>query len=649
MKLFKRMSMMFIAVFLFAGIVSFDVSATEPTETEEATPVVQSVEDNIRIGITYTTKSENYAESIKRAGAIPVKLKLVKNRTEARLALYNLDALVVAGGSAIDPIHYGSVESDKLGEITPERDASDMLMIKVAKELDMPVLGICRGMQVMNVVQGGNMYQNIKAEYDGVIEGLEHNKSGDDDYAVHDVTIDEGSKIYDIVNSSSLSVLSVHRQAVKNPGNNLVVTARSADGIVEGIEFTNQSYMIGVQFHPEKAVVANNNEQLEFFEVLKEQGSKYRQRLIENLPGPEVTSSVLTGHDDVEVFWDSVSGAIGYSVYYKKSSASSYEFFDRTKETTIDVKDLNDGVEYTFKIVPYFTREGKVYEVEHYGITKIYTMKKIENLQAKDYTSTRVRLTWDDIEGQTGYQFSESTSKTKTNIIETYKTKTGQAKQIVNDAGVTYYYKIRPYKAVRGKRIYGPWSDVVEYKRELAAPETLTTRLYGYDDVKVSWSKVEGATGYAVYYKRSTAESWSLIKRTTSRSLTKSNLSDGKLYQFKVVPYKTKNDTRYLSKNFATSEIYTLKKVAKPKVSTHLLVNIKVEWSDIKGETGYQISKSTSKSSVKVVETVPADETSVIVDRSSTKGKYYYKVRAYKEENGSKIYGPWSDYYSYSR
>lgn len=649
MKFFKKLSVMFIAAFLFAGAASSDVSATEPTESEEGTAVVQSVEDNIRIGITYTTKSENYAESIKRAGAIPVKLKLVKNRTEARLSLYNLDALVVAGGSAIDPIHYGSVESDKLGEITPERDASDMLMIKVAKELDMPVLGICRGMQVMNVVQGGNMYQNIKAEYDGVIEGLEHNKSGDDDYAVHDVTIDEGSKLYDIVNGPSLSVLSVHRQAVKTPGNNLVVTARSADGIVEGIEFTNQTFMLGVQFHPEKAVVANNNEQLEFFEVLKEQGSKYRERLIENLPGPDVASSVLIGHDDVEVFWDSVSGATGYSVYYKRSSASSYSLLDRTKETVMEVKDLNDGIEYTFKIVPYFTREGKVYEVDHSAITKIYTMKQVENLEAKDYTSTRVRLTWEDMEGQTGYQISESTSKTKTNVIETYKTKTGQAKQIVNDAGVTYYYKIRAYKAVRGRYVYGPWSEVVEYRRELAAPETITTRLSGYDDVKVSWSKVEGATGYAVYYKRSTADSWSLIKRTTSRSLTKSNLSDGKLYQFKVVPYKTKSDKRYLSDNFATSEIYTLKKVSKPKVSTHLLVNVKVEWSDINGETGYQISKSTSKSSVKVIETVAADETSVILDRNSSKSKFYYKVRAYKEENGTKIYGPWSDYYSYSR
>ena len=648
MKFIKKLSVMFVAMLMLSGIATIDVSATEPAD-DEGTPVVQAVEDNIRIGITYTTKSENYAESIKRAGAVPVKLKLVKNRTEARLALYNLDALVVAGGSAIDPIHYGSVASDKLGEITPERDASDMLMIKVAKELDMPVLGICRGMQVMNVVQGGNMYQNINAEYDGVIEGLAHNKSGDDDYAVHEVTIDEGSKLYNIVNKSTLSVLSVHRQAVKTPGANLIVTARSADGIVEGIEFTNQSYMVGVQFHPEKAVVANNNEQLEFFQVLREQGAEYRERLIANLPGPEVVSSVLIGYDDVEVFWDSVSGATGYSVYYKKSSAKSYELLERTKETMLEVKDLSDGIEYTFKIVPYFTREGKVYEVKNYGITKIYTMKKVENLQAKDYTSTRVRLTWDDIEGQTGYQISESTSKTKTKVIETYKTKTGEAKQIVNDAGVTYYYKIRPYKAVRGRYVYGPWSDVVEYTRELAAPETITTRLTKYNEAKVSWSKVEGATGYAVYYKRSTADSYSLIKRTTSRSLTKSGLTSGKLYQFKVVPYRTKDNTRYLSKNFAIAEIYTLKKVAKPKVSTHLLVNIKVEWDDINGETGYQISKSTSKSSVKVVETVPANETSVIVDRSSDKGKYYYKVRAYKEENGSKIYGPWSDAYSYSR
>ena len=78
MKFIKKLSVMFVAMLMLAGISTIDVSATEPAD-DEGTPVVQAVEDNIRIGITYTTKSENYAESIKRAGAVPVKLKLVKN------------------------------------------------------------------------------------------------------------------------------------------------------------------------------------------------------------------------------------------------------------------------------------------------------------------------------------------------------------------------------------------------------------------------------------------------------------------------------------------------------------------------------------------------------------------------------------------
>ena len=177
-------------------------------------------------------------------------------------------------------------------------------------------------------------------------------------------------------------------------------------------------------------------------------------------------------------------------------------------------------------------------------------------------------------------------------------------------------------------------------------PSTVKARLYGYDDVKVSWSKVTGASGYRVYYKKNSADSWN-YKTTTGTSMKIANLSDGVKYNVKVVAYKTVNDAKYLSSG-KTVNITTLKKVngiAVAKSGT----KVKVSWNNISGETGYQISRSTSKTSTNIVstfETTSGDYKTVSANLGTT---YYYKVRAYKVVDGNKIYGPWSDVVKYTR
>lgn len=171
-------------------------------------------------------------------------------------------------------------------------------------------------------------------------------------------------------------------------------------------------------------------------------------------------------------------------------------------------------------------------------------------------------------------------------------------------------------------------------------PSTVKTVLYGYDDVKISWSKVSGASGYKVYYKKATASSWTLLKTTTATSYKKANLSDGVKYDFKVVTYKTVSGNACENAGKTTS-IYTLKTVSGVKVAKSG-TKVKVSWTKISGETGYQISKSTKKSGTSVVATykTTSGKSKTI---SATKGKtYYYKVRAYKVADGKKIYGPWS-------
>ncbi len=185
--------------------------------------------------------------------------------------------------------------------------------------------------------------------------------------------------------------------------------------------------------------------------------------------------------------------------------------------------------------------------------------------------------------------------------------------------------------------------------RDLAAPLQVKVALYGYDDIKASWSKVNGADGYFVYYKKSTASTYTLLCKTTALSYKKANLSDGAKYYFRVYPYIKDGDTYIKDSSYKTSSgIYTLKKVSGVKAARNGS-KVKVSWTNINGESGYQISRSTKKTGTSIVKTY-STTSGKYYNVSATKGKtYYYKVRAYKTVNGTKTYGPWSSVVKYKR
>ena len=170
----------------------------------------------------------------------------------------------------------------------------------------------------------------------------------------------------------------------------------------------------------------------------------------------------------------------------------------------------------------------------------------------------------------------------------------------------------------------------------------------GYDDVKLIWEKSEGATGYRVYYKKSSSTKWTYAASTTKTYYTKKNLSDGYEYDFKIVSYyKTKSSsTKYYDANqYATASAYTMKKVLKPIVVANG-ENVEVNWKPIEGATGYQISQYSSSKKTKIVEPIEIGEGRAVLEAPVGKTRYY-KVRAYKEVNGKKIYAPWSLVQSY--
>lgn len=189
--------------------------------------------------------------------------------------------------------------------------------------------------------------------------------------------------------------------------------------------------------------------------------------IVKDLAAPSKVGVKLYGYDDVQVNWSKVSGASGYYVYYKKSIASSWSGPKYTTSTSYKFANLADGTKYSFRVYPCIKDgSGKIHRDSSYKTSSsIYTLKKISTPTVKKYSSGKVKVSWNNISGETGYQISKSTKKSGTSIVATYKTTSGKSKTISATKGKTYYYKVRAYKVVDGKKIYGPWSSVKKYKR----------------------------------------------------------------------------------------------------------------------------------------------------------------------------------------
>ena len=186
--------------------------------------------------------------------------------------------------------------------------------------------------------------------------------------------------------------------------------------------------------------------------------------IIRNLSAPKTLSVKLSAHDDVKLNWSKVPNADCYDVYYKKDSAKSYTYYGSPVYPFTYITNLQDGVKYIFKVVPCTNLNDSHYADDSYKTASITTLKKISTPTVKKHSSSKIKVQWDNISGESGYQISKSTSKSKKGKLYNYSTTTGKSKIITAIKGKTYYYKIRAYKKIDGKKIYGPWSNVKSYK-----------------------------------------------------------------------------------------------------------------------------------------------------------------------------------------
>lgn len=191
-----------------------------------------------------------YLKALMAAGAIPVILPLTSCVSDLKQFADILDGFLFTGGPDVHPFLFGEETQAHCGSVSPERDQMELALLPIVMETAKPILGICRGVQLLNIGLGGNIWQDIPSQTESGFP-LAHSQPFAFSIPAHTVTVKPGSRLAEITQSETLSVNSMHHQAVKDVAPGLTATAFSSDHIVEAVEMTDYPFFIGVQWHPE--------------------------------------------------------------------------------------------------------------------------------------------------------------------------------------------------------------------------------------------------------------------------------------------------------------------------------------------------------------------------------------------------------------
>lgn len=235
---------------------------------------IRNKKDKPKIGIAWRKdfKNEDYSESlqvyidgVEKAGGIAVVLPKVTGEEEAKAILSTVDGLIMTGGEDVNPSYYGEKPHKNLEKTNSARDTSDYWIITAALKEDMPILATCRGLQMLNVVCGGTLYQDIPTQYETKII---HRDPKKENFVYHKISIKKGTHLSSIMGSKDITVNSWHHQCIKDLGKNLEVVATAPDGIVEAVEYKGATFVEALQFHPEWHVNDGDKEFMAFFRAL---------------------------------------------------------------------------------------------------------------------------------------------------------------------------------------------------------------------------------------------------------------------------------------------------------------------------------------------------------------------------------------------
>ena len=256
--------------------------------------------------------AQGYYLSVVKAGGTPVVIPPHNDKAALLALLDTLDGIVFSGGSDINPLLLGEEPLPQLHGVCPQRDEPELFLIREAFHRQIPMLGICRGIQVMAAALGGKVWQDIYSQYKG--QGarskeqekcaapcllIKHSQDMPRDYASHTVSIKEGSLLQGIFDEkTTLAVNSFHHQAVREAGPHLCVSALSPDGIIEAVESSEHKALLGVQWHPECFILGGNETMMPIFHWLVGEAQTFAQaKHIHD------TSIILDSHCDTPMFF----------------------------------------------------------------------------------------------------------------------------------------------------------------------------------------------------------------------------------------------------------------------------------------------------------------------------------------------------------
>lgn len=195
-----------------------------------------------------------YIEAISLAGGIPLILPIVDHEEQFKKQMSLIDGLLLCGGDDVHPLFYGEEPQPALGSTFSERDRHELRLIEHVKKVGKPMLGICRGMQLLNVAFGGTLYQDIPQQFPA--QDLCHLQNNAPSTAEHKVLLTPGTLLHQIFDRSELHVNSLHHQGIKKLAPSLRASAHASDGMIEAVEGTDGSFLLGIQWHPEQMIAS---------------------------------------------------------------------------------------------------------------------------------------------------------------------------------------------------------------------------------------------------------------------------------------------------------------------------------------------------------------------------------------------------------
>jgi putative glutamine amidotransferase len=222
--------------------------------------ITTSIAPSGRYGLSHLMLGAQYVRAVERTGAVVVPLSPAHAAASLERLLDLVDGMVFSGGEDIDPARYGQPPHAALGSVSPERDAMEIRVLEGALRRELPVLAICRGMQLLNVAWGGTLFQDLPSQRPG---GVEHRQTAPIHQASHAITLEAGSTLRGVVGAHTVPVNSFHHQGIDRLAEGLRPVAWAEDGLVEGVESTERRWIVGVQWHPERDEEAEASEGLQ--------------------------------------------------------------------------------------------------------------------------------------------------------------------------------------------------------------------------------------------------------------------------------------------------------------------------------------------------------------------------------------------------